>query len=152
MYYYDGKNSTKYANGATVQYSPSPFSSLAAVEHCPCEDGKARFVRITGEPDTAFSVPARTTVKVSGKTKTVTGFVTFDESGPTFIANKYGKNGALIEFITYVIKQNGLYYTGYCAEFTDNLSKAHEFSLQRAQDEVNFRKFEGVEIVKTKEC
>jgi len=81
-----------YPNGSESVLSPGPFSQLWAVKHCPCVDGVARRARITGQPDTFFSVPAQ--VKVKGVT--VTGFVTSDENGYRFIAHKYRKNGHLL--------------------------------------------------------
>jgi len=72
-------------------------SVLVAVRHAMCSDGKRRYVRITAQPDTMFSVPGQ--VKVGRKT--VTGFVTVDsnaEGGPEyeFTANRFGKNGHLL--------------------------------------------------------
>lgn len=62
--------------------------TLSKVEACPCEDGKARTVYITGHPDTYFSVPAATRVRG----QYVAGFVSYDgDNGPTFTANGYGR-------------------------------------------------------------
>ncbi len=74
-------------------------------ERALCSDGIRRNIQITGAPDTFYSIPGRVTVKG----KTVTGFVMtyepdaldppIDESLPTdykFIANSYGKNGAIL--------------------------------------------------------
>lgn len=73
------------------------YEVLKAVRRALCPDGKRRYVRITGQPDTMFSVPGQ--VKVGRVT--VTGFVTVDsnaEGGPEyhFTANKFGKNGHLL--------------------------------------------------------
>lgn len=74
-----------------------PFARLLAVRGALCSDGKRRTARVTGEPDTFFSLPAR--VKVRGRT--VTGFLTVDRSDPSvrewrFHANRFGKNGHLL--------------------------------------------------------
>lgn len=97
LYYYDKKAGRVTPQGAKVHHSPGPFSSLAAIENCPCEDGKRRFVRITGEPDTFFSVPARTSVRHNGKNVTVSGYVTYNDDEPEFRAYSYGKNGHLLK-------------------------------------------------------
>lgn len=77
------------ANGAVEWFANwMGGPTLSKVDHCPCEDGKARTVYITGHPDTWFSVPAAT--RVGGKY--VGGFVSYDgEAGPKFTANKYGR-------------------------------------------------------------
>lgn len=79
-------------NGSTPVLSRGPCAQLVGVQHCPCSDGRARRVYSIGQPDTYFSAPGK--VRVRGKT--VTGFVTCDESGYKFIANKFGKNGHLL--------------------------------------------------------
>lgn len=61
--------------------------TLSKVDHCPCEDGKTRTVYITGQPCTWFSVPAATRVRG----QYVSGFVTYDDAGPKFVAYKGGK-------------------------------------------------------------
>lgn len=95
IYYYTGKDYRKTPKGAKIHRTPAPFSSLAAIENCNCEDGKRRYVRITGEPDTFFSVPARITYKG----KTISGFVSYDDDNePKFTAT--GKNKALIKSAT----------------------------------------------------
>ena len=53
-----------------------PYQHPVKVLRCLCPDGRRRTVRITSEPDTFFSIPAR--VKVRGKT--VTGYVTGRET------------------------------------------------------------------------
>ena len=75
------------------------YSTLKAVRKALCPDGKRRYVKITGQPDTMFSVPGQ--VKV-GK-KTVTGFVSItghvlsgNEPDHLFFANVFGKNGHLL--------------------------------------------------------
>lgn len=97
LYYYNGKDCRVTPQGARIHRSPSPWASLAAIENCECEDGKRRYVRITGEPDTFFSVPARVTVRDKGKNVTVTGYVTFNDDEPEFRANAFGKNGHLLK-------------------------------------------------------
>ena len=62
-YYFDKSQGMKMPNGSIRHLSPGPFSSLAAVENCPCADGKRRMVYATGEPDSFFTVPAATRVK-----------------------------------------------------------------------------------------
>ena len=57
-----------------------------------CSDGVRRYARLTGEPDTWFSIPA--SVKVQGKT--VTGFVSMAEEDVHFTANVNGKNANLL--------------------------------------------------------
>jgi hypothetical protein len=52
-------------------------------------------VTVTGEADSFFSQPARTTI--AGKT--VTGYITFDDQGPEFRANGYGKNAGVMKRI-----------------------------------------------------
>jgi len=73
------------------------YEVLKAVRQALCPDGKRRYVRITGQPDTAFSVPGQ--VKIDKVT--VTGFVTIDSNADgredhLFFANKFGKNGHLL--------------------------------------------------------
>lgn len=95
MYIVDKNSAFTNPNGAINYYSPMPFRSLAKIVNCPCEDGKRRTIRITGEPDTFFSVPASVCVK---KTR-VSGFVSLGENGPKFIAYKYRKNAKLIPIV-----------------------------------------------------
>lgn len=58
-----------------------------------CSDGKRRNVKITGQPDTFFSIPA--SVQVKGKT--VTGFLyTQDDGELIFCQYLPGKNGHLL--------------------------------------------------------
>lgn len=54
--------------------------SLAAVRDCPAPDGKARTARVTGEPDSFFSVPA---VMTRGRVR-FAGWIGHDESGYVF--------------------------------------------------------------------
>jgi hypothetical protein len=89
----------KFENGSESILSTGPFSQLIRVLNCPCSDGKVRSVRVTGQPTTAFTVPAST--RVNGKT--VTGFLTMAptykegvKEGYVFHANSYGKNGSLL--------------------------------------------------------
>lgn len=91
--YVDKNSATEMPNGCVVYFTPMPFRSLAKVGNCPCEDGKRRSVRVTGIPDTFFSVPAETTV---GK-KHVSGYLTTVDGGYEFRAYKYKKNGHLIQ-------------------------------------------------------
>jgi hypothetical protein len=88
-----------YPNGSIAVISHGPWAQLIAIKHCLCSDGRTRFARITGQPDTFFSVPA--SVKVQGKR--VTGFVTMAptyregvKEGYIFQANQFGKNAALL--------------------------------------------------------
>jgi hypothetical protein len=97
-YYADAKNTTVYRNGSMLYRTHMPFSSVAKVVACPCEDGKTRTVYATSEPDTFFSIPAQTRITHGWRQQhTVTGFLTLDEDGWQFIANKYGKNGSLLK-------------------------------------------------------
>lgn len=67
--------------------------TLSKVEDCPCEDGKARTVYVTGHPDTYFSVPAATRVRG----QYVAGFISYDDAGPRFTSNKYGKTAGRMQ-------------------------------------------------------
>jgi hypothetical protein len=79
-YYFDRRQTpTTYPNGARVFRTPFPFASIARVENCPCEDGVRRTVDATGEG------------------KHVSGFVTFDDDSPRFLAYTYRRNAHLIE-------------------------------------------------------
>ncbi|KKN83827.1 hypothetical protein LCGC14_0294800 [marine sediment metagenome] len=75
-----------------------PWLIATACQNALCSDGRRRYVKITQEPDTFFSLPG--SVKVSGRT--VTGFVTGIEFLPEgerdykFVAYAYGKNGHLL--------------------------------------------------------
>jgi hypothetical protein len=66
-----------------------------AVQHALCSDGKRRYARITGVPDTFFSQPA----SVSVNNKTVSGYITGCEAEDgsqdyQFRQYSYGKNAA----------------------------------------------------------
>lgn len=76
--------------------SPGAFAQLERVENCLCQDGRRRTVTVTGEPETFFSVPART--QVNGKT--VTGFITGDNDEMRFIAR--GRNNKVIPLLYHV--------------------------------------------------
>ena len=89
----------KYENGSESIMSRGPFSQLIRVLNCPCSDGKVRSVRVTGQPDSAWTVPASTRVRG----KTVTGFLTLAptylegvKEGYVFYSNILGKNGGLL--------------------------------------------------------
>lgn len=79
-------------NGSKEHRTPGPFNSLAKVEACPCEDGVARTAHATAEPDTFFSIPACVYV---GR-KTVSGFLSSDESGWRFTVDRGSVNQALV--------------------------------------------------------
>jgi len=84
----------EYPNGSfMVVLVGDPWMIPRKVYFCPCEDGKPRTVRLKMYPDTAFSIGG----SVSVKGKTVTGFVTCDENGYKFLANKFGKNWSLMQ-------------------------------------------------------
>ena len=90
----------KYANGSEPVFSCGPWAQLIAVRKALCDDDVARYARVIGQPDTAWTIPAR--VNVRGKS--VTGFLTMTETykdkteeGYAFHANKFGKNGHLIQ-------------------------------------------------------
>ena len=71
------------------------------VRHALCADGTRRYARLTGGPDTFFSIPAQVQVRAGGKRVTVTGFVTLDSCSEDieFTANSYGRNGHLLPSI-----------------------------------------------------
>jgi hypothetical protein len=74
-----------------------------AVRHCMCPDGIRRYARLTGQPDTFFSIPA--SVKYGGVT--VSGFVT-GRSNP---------EGEDYEFCPYTYRKNaGLFARHICPE------------------------------------
>jgi hypothetical protein len=83
---------TEHPNGSRSFLTPDAFGSVARVERCPCEDGRARNAFATAEADTFFTIPACVYV---GK-KTVSGFLTRDEQGWEFTVNQQGKNASLI--------------------------------------------------------
>lgn len=94
-FYFDGRNSRTTPNGAIVHCTPLPFSlTIAVIENCMCPDGKRHKVYITGMPDTVFSQPAcvQIYVKATKKTKTVSGYVTFEDNEPEFRSVRSGKN------------------------------------------------------------
>lgn len=66
------------------------FRTLQSIQGCLCDDGVPRYVRIKGEPETFFSIPAAT--RVNGKT--VGGFVTCADGVYAFHAT--GANRGLI--------------------------------------------------------
>lgn len=70
----------------SVRYSAFPFREIVAVRAL-CSDNRERWARV-GIPDSYFSAPAR--VSVGGRT--VSGFVSFYDRGPTFHASKRGRN------------------------------------------------------------
>ena len=86
---------------AEVILSRGPWAQLVQIKNALCSDGVRRTTCRLGMPDTAFSVPAA--VRVKGKT--VTGFVTCDDSPDGrewyFIAYKNGKNGNLLPGLKY---------------------------------------------------
>lgn len=102
-YLHDESTRREHPNGAVSFHTSPPFSSLARVENCPCEDNVRRLVYIIGEPETFFSVPA--CVRVKGKV--VSGFVTSHsgvdahgidptKEGLVFVAKRSGRNAGLI--------------------------------------------------------
>lgn len=85
-------------DGITAQmltYGPWQIAYRARSVLCP--DGKRRSVKITGQADTYFSMPA----SVIYKGRTVTGFIMGIDGSSAhdlqFIPNKAGKNGALFD-------------------------------------------------------
>lgn len=74
-----------------------PWQQAHHVSRALCEDGRRRYARITGEPDTFFSIPA--SVQVKGKTVSgfITGCKTEGERDYEFIAYAYGKNAGLLK-------------------------------------------------------
>lgn len=92
-------------NGSESVLTRGPWAQLAKVINCPCSDGKRRTAVITGMADTYFSIPAR----VSVRGKTVTGYLTCEESNPYmgrvggYEFHAAGKNaGALPEWPAHV--------------------------------------------------
>ncbi len=86
----------KFQNGSESILSSGPFSELIRVLNCPCSDGKIRNVRVTGQPTTAWTIPAST--RVNGKT--VIGFLTMTptyQEGYVFHTNSYEKNSSLLK-------------------------------------------------------
>lgn len=82
-------------NAQMITYGP--WQIPVAVKHCLCPDGTRRRVRITGQADTFFSIPASVTVKRDGKATTISGYVTGreGENGAKdyeFVPTAYGKN------------------------------------------------------------
>lgn len=67
-----------YPNGSESVLSPGPWSQLVKVRGAVCSDGVPRTATVTGQPTTAFSIPAR--VKARGKT--ISGYLTM---APTYI-------------------------------------------------------------------
>jgi hypothetical protein len=74
------------ANGSIPVYTKWLYGpTLAGVRKCPCPDGIARTVFCQSGPDTFFSIPAA--LRIKGKyTK---GFITHNENGYEFTANKF---------------------------------------------------------------
>jgi hypothetical protein len=72
-----------------------------AITHCLCSDGKQRYATVTSlhNPD-AWSILASIKVydKTSGISKTVSGFVTWDDDKEVHVFHNYtyGKNGHLL--------------------------------------------------------
>lgn len=81
-----------YPNGSKSILSTGPWAQLLYVTNCPCDDGKRRTVRNIGVPDTAWTCPGSVTVKG----KSVRGFISCDETGYHFTANRHGKNYHLL--------------------------------------------------------
>lgn len=92
-FWFNKDDSTSYPDGSVVYRTHGPFSTVARVANCLCEDGKRRTVYATGYGDTFFSIPAE--VRVTGRW--VSGFLTSDDGGWRFTANAYGKNAALLK-------------------------------------------------------
>jgi hypothetical protein len=93
MYYTDPKDTgTEFPNGSKIFRTPFPFASISKVKNCPIAGTDIRLtVYITGQPDTFFSVPARTQYKK----KSVSGFVSCNDEGYYFVPYLYRKNHAV---------------------------------------------------------
>jgi hypothetical protein len=91
MSLYKADSYTLTEHGQLIGYSPFPMASIVSIKNCLCDDGVRRFARITGEPDSFFSIPAR----VKAKGKTVSGYATMDNGEWLFHAT--GKNRGVIE-------------------------------------------------------
>jgi hypothetical protein len=65
-----------------------PWQIPTHVTHALCSDGKRRYARITGQPDTYSTIPAH--VKVRGFS--VSGWIVADEDDYHFVASVQGKN------------------------------------------------------------
>jgi hypothetical protein len=89
MYYTDPKDpGTEHPNRCKSFHTPG-YHHLTKVKNCPIAGTTLRLTaRITGEPDTWFSIPA----KIQYKRKNISGFVSSDEEGFHFVPYQYGKN------------------------------------------------------------
>jgi len=81
-----------YKNKSESVLSPGPFSQLIKILNCPCADGVRRTIHRIGTPDTMWTAPGRVYVKG----RTITGFISSNDEGYKFHANKYGKNYGLL--------------------------------------------------------
>ena len=90
MYYTDPKDpGTEYANGSKSFHTPRPWCQLSKVQNCPIAGTNLRLTaRITGQPDTFFSVPAR----IQYKKKNITGFISRKDDGYYFVPYPSSKN------------------------------------------------------------
>lgn len=85
---------------ATCVYNGNPnFPAMIKVINAICPDGKRRTARITGQPDTFFSQPA----KIVANGKTVTGFISSTETAAglpdvSFSPYLYATNGDVFGF------------------------------------------------------
>jgi hypothetical protein len=77
---------TKKNGGIAVYYDHMLYGlDFIKVKNCPIKDSNIRLtVRVTGQPDTCFSIPARTTYKK----KNISGFLTSNEDGFYFVPFK----------------------------------------------------------------
>lgn len=70
-----------------------PWQIATAARHVLCSDGRRRYARLTGEPDSYYIIPA--VVQVQGKS--VTGFIAAQGDGDIlFHAYQNKKNGHLL--------------------------------------------------------
>lgn len=98
MYLIDETSALTHPNGSVAFFSPMPFRSLAVVRNCPVgrtpdgapDNRPRRSCRITGEPDTFFSVPAVCSIggrKVRGFITTESTYLDGAQEGYCFIPN-----------------------------------------------------------------
>lgn len=68
-----------------------------AVTKCPCEDGRARYVILTGGRSNGYELPGYTKVRVEGQGYTINGMVNYTEAGYVFRHLTNGKNAGKMQ-------------------------------------------------------
>lgn len=125
-------------NNLPVYHHSGAWRVLTAVSNVLCPDGKRRYARITGEADTAFTVPA----SVQYKGKTVSGFLmrTSEQRHDdiSFFPSIRSKNGKLFEqyYKDWLLKYGVIIarfpFVAYVAEFWDSTQGKWTKSLASA--------------------